>query len=91
MCRVHISIEDSWVTLVCKVSSHHLQSLTFIPLGKGEIWWALDFCNSQLYLKYICVQSLRDSWQTILALPLVQQWFPLFDRSYPNFHYLSCD
>lgn len=85
MCRVHISIEDSWVTLVCKVSSHHLQSLTFIPLGKGETWWALDFCQlSALPKVYMCTESLRP-------LPLVQQWFPLFDRSYPNFHYLSCD
>lgn len=61
MCRVHISIEDSWVTLVCKVSSHHLQSLTFIPLGKGETWWALDFCQlSALPKVYMCTESQRQ-------------------------------
>lgn len=34
---------------------------------------------------------LETAGKTILALLLVQQLFLLFDRSYPSFHYLSCD
>lgn len=55
MLRLHINIQDSWVTSVCEMHSPHLSPWTLTHFPGGRLMF-----DSFSALQSLCVQSIRD-------------------------------